>query len=142
MSDPLSKFDNIQFNAADLWREETYTDRATGTIRVMLPVTPEGAPDPTRATEYHAQTQVMTNAGLLPVEGPIEATSLPEAVANFGKATKDAMAEMLARMREYQREAASQIVTPSQALGGGLGGGMGGGLGGGLGGPRGPVSLR
>jgi hypothetical protein len=144
MSDPLSKIADVQFNANDLWREEVYTDRTVGSIRVMIPVTPDGQPDPMRQTEYYCQTQVMTGAGVLPVEGPIEAKSLAEAIRSFGAATKDAVQDMIERAREYQREAASQIVTPGQAMGGGLGG-MGGGLGGSLGGGRGgkgPISLR
>ena len=43
------------------------------------------------------------------------------------------------RMREMQREAASQIVTPDQAMGGGGLAGMGGGP---AGGPGGPITLK
>jgi hypothetical protein len=137
MSDPLKKLADIQFNGQDLWREELYTDRAVGTIRVLVPVTVDGEPDIARKTEYYVQTQVMTGGGALPVEGPIEADNLKEAVANFGKAAQDAIEEMIARAREYQREAASQIVTPGQAMGGGLGG-----LGGGPAPGKNPFSLR
>lgn len=126
MADPLKKMDEIEFNTRDMWREEVYTDRAVGTIRVLLPVTPAGEPDMTRKAEYHAQTQVMTGAGALPVEGPIEAASLSEAAAKFGDAAKAAIEDMIERAREMQREAANQIVTPGQAMGGGLGGMPGG----------------
>lgn len=126
MADPLKKLDEIEFNANDLWREEVYTDRAVGTIRALLPVTPDGQPDMTRTAEYHAQTQVMTGAGPLPVEGPIEAASLSEAAAKFGEAAKAAIEDMIERAREMQREAANQIVTPGQAMGGGFGGMPGG----------------
>lgn len=126
MSDPLSKMEEIEFNAADLWREEIITDRTVGSIRVMTPVTPEGETDPDRSVEYYAQTQIMTQGGALPIEGPIEADSLPEAIKGFGPAAKAALQEMMDRMREMQREAASQIVTPDQAMGGGMGGGRGG----------------
>lgn len=137
MSDPLKKLADIQFNGQDLWREELYTDRAVGTIRVLVPVTEDGQPDLSRKAEYHVQTQVMTGGGPLPVEGPIEADNLKDAVANFGKAAQDAIEEMIARAREYQREAASQIVTPGQAMGGGLGG-----LGGGAAPGNNPFTLR
>lgn len=140
MSDPFGNLDNIQFNAADLWREEVYTDRTVGSIRVMVPVTEEGDPDLNRKTEYFAQTQVMTGSGPLPVEGPIEADSLKAAIAGFGKATKAAVEEMIERAREMQREAANQIVTPGQAMGGGGMPGQGGGQMGGQGGN--PFTLR
>jgi len=150
MSDPLSKMEEIEFDAGNLWREEIYTDRTVGSIRVMIPVTEAGEDDSSRKTEYHAQTQIMTQAGALPIEGQIEADTLADAVKNFGPAAKEALREMMDRMREMQREAANQIVTPDQAMGGqggGMGGGMGGmggggGMHGGGGGGQGPISLR
>jgi hypothetical protein len=131
MTDPLSKMDEIEFNANDLWREEVITDRTVGSIRIMTPITSEGKDDTSRSVEYFAQTQIMTQAGALPIEGQIEAESLEQAIRNFGPAAKQALQEMMERMREMQREAASQIVTPDQAMGGGMGGGMHGGPGGG-----------
>ena len=142
MSDPLSKLDEIEFDASDLWREEVVTDRKTGSIRIMHPVTPAGEPDVSRATEYFAQTQIMTQAGALPLEGPIEAENLEEAIGKFAPAAKEAMREMMDRMREYQREAANQIVTPDQAMGGGGGAGPGGLGGGGGAGGAGGFSLK
>jgi hypothetical protein len=139
MSDPTKALDDIQLDGQNLWREEVYTDRAVGSIRVLIPVTEAGANDPMRKTEYYAQTQVMTGGGPLPVEGPIEADTLSEAVAGFGEATKAAVEEMIERAKAYQREAASQIVTPGQAMGG-LGGGLGGAPG--AGGGQNPFSLR
>jgi len=139
MSDPTKALDDIQLDGQNLWREEVYTDRAVGSIRVLIPVTEAGADDPMRKTEYYAQTQVMTGGGPLPVEGPIEADTLSEAVAGFGEATKAAVEDMIERAKAYQREAASQIVTPGQAMGG-LGGGLGGAPG--AGGGQNPFSLR
>lgn len=122
MSDPLSQLDEIEFNAADMWREEIITDRTVGSIRVMTPVTLAGEVDEARKVEYYAQTQIMTQAGALPIEGQIEADTLEEAIGKFGPTAKQALQDMMERMREMQREAASQIVTPDQAMGGGLGG--------------------
>lgn len=138
MSDPLSQMDEIEFNAEELWREEVITDRTVGSIRVMTPITPDGEDDPARSVEYYAQTQIMTQAGALPIEGQIEADSLRDAISKFGPAAKQALADMMERMREMQREAANQIVTPDQAMGGGMGGGMPGGAGG----PGGGFSLK
>ncbi len=137
MSDPLSKMEEIEFQTDNLWREEVITDRQVGSIRVMTPVTVEGEVDPDREIEYYAQTQIMTQAGALPIEGQIEADSLKEAAEQFPQAAKQALQDMMERMRELQREAANQIVTPDQAMGGGLGG-----MGGGMGGPGGPITLK
>lgn len=125
MSDPLRQMEEIEFNAKDLWKEEVITDKTVGSIRVMTPVTVDGEVDETRQVEYFAQTQIMTQAGALPIEGPIEANSLSEAISKFGPSAKQALQDMMERMREMQREAAQQIVTPGQAMGG-MGGGPGG----------------
>jgi hypothetical protein len=122
MSDPLSQMEEIEFNANDLWREEIITDRTVGSIRIMTPVTVTGETDTERKIEFHAQTQIMTQGGAIPIEGQIEAETLAEAVKNFGPAAKSALQEMMDRMREMQREQANQIVTPGQAMGGGVGG--------------------
>jgi hypothetical protein len=47
----------------DLYREDIYSDRKVGTIRVLTPVKPDGTPDPARATSYVGQAQIMTPAG-------------------------------------------------------------------------------
>lgn len=122
MSDPLNKIEEIEFNAKDLWREEVITDRTVGSIRIMTPITVDGSTDDSRKVEYHAQTQIMTQGGALPIEGLIEAETLEDAIKNFGPAAKQALQDMMDRMREMQREQANQIVTPGQAMSGGAGG--------------------
>jgi len=57
----------ISMNAHDMYREETYTDNTVGTIRRLTPVNSNGDPDITRAHQYIGSTQVMTNAGPLPL---------------------------------------------------------------------------
>ena len=111
---------------ADLWREDVYTDRRVGTIRVMTPVTRDGATDPARAVGYVGQAQIMTTGGMLPITFEIEATSLGDAAAKFGAAAKVALEETVRELQELRRQAASQIVIPepgaaSQILGGGGG---------------------
>ena len=44
--------DEIQMDASSLCREEIYTDRRFGTIRVLVPVDANGDDDPKRATVY------------------------------------------------------------------------------------------
>jgi hypothetical protein len=71
-------------DAASLYREEIITDRKVGTIRLMVPITTEGAPDPSRPTVYAGEAQIMTNVGALPVSFEIDARTLAEAVAKYG----------------------------------------------------------
>jgi len=127
MNNPESR-NEIQMDTNNLYREEVFTDNAVGTLRRLVPVTADGEVDPSRATQYVGSTQVLTNAGPLPLSFEIEASTLTEAAAAFGEAAKDAFEKTMEELRELQRQQASSIVVPGS--GGGMGG-MGPGAGGG-----------
>ena len=57
----------IKMDLANLYREETFTDNAVGTLRRMTPVTAEGETDPSRPLQFIGSTQVLTSAGPLPL---------------------------------------------------------------------------
>lgn len=118
------------FNAEDLYREDTYTDRRIGTIRVLTPVLPSGERDPAREVEFSGQISVMTPMGALPVGFDLPGPTLAEASAAFTEAAKAGVERTMQEIQQMRREAASGLVIPG-AGGGGLGGGMGGGMGGG-----------
>jgi hypothetical protein len=122
---------DIQMDVSNLYREETFTDNAVGTLRRLVPVTPAGETDTSRAVQYIGSTQVLTNAGPLPLSFEIEAGSLKEAAAAFGRAAKDAFERTMEELRELQRQQASSIVIPKGGMGGMGGMGPGGALGGG-----------
>lgn len=117
----------IQMDAANLYREEVFTDNAVGTLRRLVPVTAAGEVDPSRAVQYIGSTQVLTNAGPMPLSFEIEAGSLGEAAAAFGEAAKNAFEQTMNELRELQRQQASSIVVPKGGMGGGPGGAFGGG---------------
>jgi hypothetical protein len=121
----------IHMDADNLYREDVFTDNAVGTLRRMVPVDANGELDPSREVQYIGSTQVLTNAGPLPLSFEIEAGSLAEAAAAFGDAAKDAFEKTMHELRELQRQQASSIVVPQGGMGGMPGGGMGGGMGGG-----------
>jgi hypothetical protein len=124
---------DMKMDPASLYREDIYTDRRMGTIRVMTPVTPDGAADPARAVIYVGEAQVLTPMGAIPLAFELEATSLSEAVAKFPEAAHLAVERTARELREMRREQASSIVVPGGGMGGmgGMGGGGLGGLGGG-----------
>jgi hypothetical protein len=101
-----------KMNSQDLYREDVYTDRRVGTIRVMTPVKPDGAPDPARATSYVGQAQIMTPAGALPLSFEIEAKTLAEACEGFAAGAKVAFEETMQELQEMRRQQASSIVIP------------------------------
>ena len=63
---PEGKGVNLTMDAASVYREDVYTDRKVGTIRVMTPVKSDGTADPARKTLYVGEAQMMTSAGALP----------------------------------------------------------------------------
>lgn len=132
----MSDTDNIasmKIDPASLYRDETYTDHKTGSIRCMVPVKSDGSEDDSRNTIYIGQAQMMTSMGPYPLTFEIEADSLEQACEKFGPAAKQAVDKTIEEAKEYQRQQASSIVVPGQGGAGGLGGGMGGpgGIGGG-----------
>jgi len=115
-------------DAASLYREEIVTDRKVGTIRLMVPVKSDGAPDPSRATTYTGDAQIMTNMGALPVSFDIEANNLAEAVANYGEAAKAGIERTMRELQELRRQQSSGLIVPpagtaSALTGGGFPGG-------------------
>lgn len=103
---------DIQVDRDGLYREEIYTDRKAGTLRKLVPVTADGAPDGARAVVWSGQTQLLTPGGVLPLSFDIEATTLDEAIGRFPAAVQAALEAAIEEAREYRREAASRIVVP------------------------------
>ena len=110
-----SEVQDIQMDAANLYREESYTDLKAGTMRKLVPVKADGSDDPSREPIFTAATQVMTPGGVLPLSGEVEgAKTLADAVAGFAPAIKQAIADLREEMAAMQRERASQIVVPGR----------------------------
>jgi hypothetical protein len=124
-SDELSE---LKMDSAVLYREDVYTDRRMGTIRVLTPVTVDGSMDLGRPILYVGETQILTSVGALPVVFEIEAKNLGEAAEKFAEAAKVGVERTMRQLQEMRREAASSIVVPDR-MPPGLGG---------LGGPGGP----
>jgi hypothetical protein len=101
-----------KMDSQDLYREDIYSDRRVGTIRVLTPVKPDGTPDPTRPTSFVGQAQIMTPAGALPLSFEIEAGTLAEACEGFAEGAKLAFEETMKELQEMRRQQASSIVIP------------------------------
>ncbi len=110
-----SSVPEITMDANDLYLEDMYTDQKVGTIRRMTPVTVDGEVDAARPVLFIGQAQMMTPAGALPLTFELEATTLAEAVANYGDGAGKAMEETMAELQEMRRQQASQIVVPGDA---------------------------
>lgn len=115
----------LKMDPANLYREEVYTDRRAGTLRIMTPVKVDGSPDEGRPILYVGEAQLMTPVGALPLAFQIEAASLGEAAEKFAPAAKVAVERAVKELQQMRREAASSIVIPEGMPPGmgGLGGG-------------------
>ena len=110
-----------KMDADDLYREDVYSDRKVGTIRVMTPVKRDGSPDTSRVPVYVGQAQIMTPAGVLPLSFEIEARNLTEACAGFAEGAKVAFDETMKELQEMRRQQASSIVIPDAGAAAALG---------------------
>ncbi len=118
MTEPGSQTTDLNIDPADLYREETFTDRRAGTIRRMVPVTSDGTPDDTRPILYIGQAQLMTPVGAMPISFEIDAQSLTEAIERFPAVLRQAVDRTIKEAEELRREAASSIVVPEAGMGG------------------------
>jgi|LNFM01.1.fsa_nt_gb rhamnose utilization protein RhaD (predicted bifunctional aldolase and dehydrogenase) len=138
---PPQQADSMSVDVDNLYREESYTDLRAASVRVLIPVKLDGSADPSRPTHYIGDTTLMTQMGPLPVQFPLEADNLADALAKFPDGVREAIERLQERAKEMAREEASRIVVPGKAPGGMPGGGLGGGGFGGLGG-KGKISFE
>jgi hypothetical protein len=117
MMTPLNSTE-LRMDPTSLYREEVYTDRKIGTIRVLTPVTSAGATDLGRPLLYVGETQLLTPGGLLPLSFEIDATSLADAIDKFGAAANEAVERTRREIEQLRREAASSIIVPDRMPGG------------------------
>ena len=113
--------DEIQVDADNLYREESFTDLKVASIRRLVPVKADGSPDESREAMFVGQTHVMSTVGPVPVQCPLEAKTLQEAMQQFPDAVKQAVATMVEEAKELRRQEASRIVVPQPGVGPGPG---------------------
>jgi hypothetical protein len=105
-------------DGSSLYREEVFTDRKVGTIRVLTPVQANGSPDLGRNVVYVGEAQLLTTVGALPLSFDIGARSLDDAVAKYAEAAKEAFERAVQELQDLRRQASSSIIVPDRGLGG------------------------
>jgi len=108
---------DLAIDLENLYLEDVITDLKVGTIRRLRPILADGSVDGARSTLFIGQTQVLTQAGPIPVDAPIQADSLRDALDRFPGAVKEAIDLMLSQFEELRRREASRIVVPSASGG-------------------------
>jgi len=105
-------------DASSLYREEVFSDRKVGTIRVLTPVQANGSPDLGRSVVYVGEAQLLTTVGALPLSFEIGARSLDDAVAKYAEAAKEAFERAVQELQDLRRQASSSIIVPDRGMGG------------------------
>ncbi len=121
-SDTPRDIKEIQVDASNLYREETYTDLKIATLRLLIPVKPDGSADPGREPVFTGETQLMTQAGPVPVHTQIDARTLEEAMEKFPGAVNAAIERLMEEARRIQQREASRIIVPNPGAAPGRGG--------------------
>lgn len=96
MSDSAEKTQKeVKFNQDNLYREETITDLSVGSIRMLTPIKIDGTVDANRTPLFIGQAQLMSPDGPMPIQCPIDAKSLTEAMEKFPESMEWMMKQII-----------------------------------------------
>jgi hypothetical protein len=104
----------ISVDQNNLYREETFTDVKIASIRRLIPVKPDGSQDYTRKSLFIGLTQLVSPQGPIPIQFPIEAKNLKEAMEQFPVAMNQTIEKMIEEAKELKRQEESRIIVPGQ----------------------------
>ncbi len=111
----------VKFNQANLHREEIFSDLTIGSIRRLSPVKANGEPDKNRPILFVGQSQIYTQQGPMPIQFPIDAINLQQAMEKFPEAMEEFVAHLVEQAKEFQRQEESRLIVPGGAAPGGSG---------------------
>lgn len=121
MNDREEKFqEKIRFNQNNLFQEEIFTDLRTAQIHRFTPLKPNGEMDKSRKILFIGHTQIMTQQGPFPIQFPIEAKNLQQAMDKLPEALEAALEKIAEEAKEIQRREESRIIVPGSPAGEGL----------------------
>jgi len=88
----------------NLYREENIIDLKAASIRCLTPIKLDGTIDEGREKIFVGHTQLMSPQGPVPLNAPLKASTLEEAMENFPESMQRAMAEMIENVKKMQQE--------------------------------------
>ncbi len=95
---------DFSVNKKNLYREEAITDVKVASIRRLIPINLDGSEDKSRTTIFYGHTQLMSPDGPIPLQAPLQANNLEEAMDLFPEAMEKALAEVVDQFRKIQQE--------------------------------------
>ncbi len=98
-------------DAENLYREENITDVKVASIRRLIPIKTDGSDDPEREALFMGHTQLMTPSGPLPIQCPLNAKTLDEALDEFPGAMRETVNQLIDEAQKAQYDS-NRIVVP------------------------------
>ena len=95
---------NFNFDPKNLYIEESVSDLKVGAIRCLKPINPDGSQDESRQTLFMGHSQLQSPQGLVPIQAPLQAKTLEQAMEEFPGAMKKALEEMMHRAQQMQAQ--------------------------------------
>jgi len=95
-------------NINELYREENITDLKVASIRTMTPVKPDGSIDESRTALFYGYSQLVSPQGPIPIQAPLPANNLREAIDIFPDTMQKALDDMVAKARQMQEQQKQQ----------------------------------
>ena len=112
-------FDEKELNTLDLsvkkdnlYLEESFSDLDMASIRRLTPVKPNGLKDKSRKQIFAGHLNVMTPQGPIPIQAPIDARNLKEAMEMYPGAMKIALKKMQKELEKLEEQQESRIIVP------------------------------
>ena len=103
---------HAKFNQQNLHLEEVFSDLTVGSIRRLTPVKQNGELDKARPILFVGQAQIYTQQGPMPVQFPIDAKNLQQAMDKFADAMEEFVEHLVEQAKEYQRQEQSRLIVP------------------------------
>ena len=116
MTDDQQNEIEFKIDRTGLYREESFTDLKSGTIKRLTPVKADGSEDKSRKTIFVGHTSILTPNGPLPIQNNIPAKELPQAIKKFPEVMQQAMEQLIEEVKKYQEQEQSRIQTPDSGL--------------------------
>lgn len=108
MADEKTRSVDFTVDKKNLYREESFTDLKTGSIRRLTPVKPDGSADKSRKTLFVGHTSLISPGGPVPIQNIIPAKVLQQAIKKFPEAMQAAMERLVEEAKKYQQQEQAQ----------------------------------
>lgn len=99
---------DFTIDSNNLFKEESITDFKVASIRTLIPVKLDGSVDTSRKPVFYGHTQLVSPQGPVPIQAPLEAETLEEAIAVFPKAMQLAMEQLLEKYQQMHEQQQQQ----------------------------------